>query len=309
MSGLDRRRFLAIAAAAAGVSLAGRADVPVARWRGTALGAPASMTLAGLSPDEAAPVFAGMVAEIARLEDVFSLYRPQSALCRLNREGRLAAPPPEMVELLGLSGAVHAATDGAFDPTVQPLWRLHAEAAERGLPPSADLAEARASTGWRHVRHDGQEVAFARRGMALTLNGIAQGYIADRIAARLSSAGLRDVLVDMGEIVASGARPDGTPWRAGIVEPSGAVIQRIAMTDRALATSAPRATVLDHAGRVGHIIDPRSGKLDGRWRLVSVSAARAAVADALSTAFCLMPRAEIELALRGFPDATVETLS
>jgi thiamine biosynthesis lipoprotein len=117
------------------------------------------------------------------------------------------------------------------------------------------------------------------------------------------------VLVDMGEIHAVGARADGTPWRAGIATPKGGIrSDAVMLVDRALATSAPYGTVLDRAGHIGHIVDPRTGRPGGLWRQVSVSAPRAALADGLSTAFCLIPRDLMERAVAAYPGAQVEAL-
>ena len=65
-------------------------------------------------------------AELRRLEAIFTLYRAESELSRLNRDGYLLAPSPEMLAALDLAGRVHVATGGRFDPTVQPLWRAYA---------------------------------------------------------------------------------------------------------------------------------------------------------------------------------------
>ncbi|MEO3427410.1 FAD:protein FMN transferase [Pelagibius sp. CAU 1746] len=306
---LSRRRFLAISAAAAALPAAARAARPVARWRGAALGAQASMTLVGVHDAEAGQVFGAVQEEIERMEGLFSLYRPDSLLTRLNAEGRLTAPPEEFLELLELSGRLQRATGGAFDPTIQPLWLLHATAAaENRRPAAGDLAQARARCGWQHLEISPGALRFTRPGMALTFNGIAQGYVADRVAALLRSFGLRDVLVDMGEIAARGRRPDGSPWRAGISLPGGRIVREVRLSERCLATSAPLGTFLDPAGRIGHILDPRSGEPGGRWRLVAVSAERAALADGLSTACCLLSREAIAAALAAQPGSSLEAL-
>ncbi|MET4101582.1 thiamine biosynthesis lipoprotein [Roseovarius sp. MBR-78] len=293
---LTRRRFLSISAAALSVPAAAQAGES-ARWQGVALGAPASMVLAGVTPPAARPVFAALEAEVLRLERIFSLYRDDSALARLNAQGHLDAPPPEMLDLLSLAGAIHDATGGAFDPTVQPLWRARAT--------GGDEAAARGLIGWQGVRFDAQTVTLARPGMALTLNGIAQGYITDRIADLLRSRGFGDVLVDMGEVVARGRRGDGAAWQAGIAAPDGALVGRVTLRDRALATSAPMGTRL--VGGRGHIIDPVGGQ--ARRTLVSVSAPRAAVADGLSTALCLVDDVTAERAVARFAGARIEALA
>lgn len=304
-----RRRFLTIAAgigAAAAVG-AGRAEAPLKRWRGTALGARATIALAHPGAER---LIAAARAEIDRLEDVFSLHRAQSALSRLNRDGALAAPPMELVALLALARRVSAATGGAFDPTVQPLWRLHAGNAAAGTPvPVREIAAVRALTGAEGIVIDPARIALARPGMALTLNGIAQGYIADRVAALLAGEGLQGALVETGEIRALGTRPDGSAWRVGLADGAGGVAGRIGLVDRAVATSAPGGTVLDAAGRIGHILDPRTGRPGGRWTSVSVTAPSAAVADGLSTAFCLMAREEMSRALARFPEARLASLA
>ena len=306
---LTRRRFLAVSAAAMTLPYGANAKPAVARWRGIALGANASMTLVGLEDAAAREIFTAVEAEIARLEAIFSLHRGDSALSRLNQSGKLRAPPPELLELIALSGALHRATNGAFDPTIQPLWQLHARRAAEGLRPRHDeIAEAQRRSGWRYLRSDTRSLSFDRPGMALTFNGIAQGYIADRVAALLRARGLTDVLIDMGEIAALGRRPDGAAWRAGIALPEGGVVREVTLGERALATSAPHGTLLDRAGEVGHILDPRSGRPAGRWQLVSVAAGRAALADGLSTAFCLMDEEAIATILAAYPDATLEAL-
>ncbi|MEM7498940.1 MAG: FAD:protein FMN transferase [Pseudomonadota bacterium] len=160
-----------------------------------------------------------------------------------------------------------------------------------------------------HVRLETDEIGAARPGMAFTLNGIAQGYIADRIAQLLTEAGLMDHRVDMGEIVATGRRPEGRAWQAGVGGMSGQVMRRVALSGRALATSAPQGTLIDPVGGLGHIIDPSVGRPGGgRWSTVSVSAPIAAFADGLSTAFCLMPPDAISRALAAYLQARLELL-
>ena len=106
----SRRRFIHIAGAAAGLLLMGLGDSrrPAAaspllhRWQGIALGADASLQLYHPDAAEAARLIADSLAEVRRLERIFSLYDQGSTLCRLNRAGELADPPQELVELLGV---------------------------------------------------------------------------------------------------------------------------------------------------------------------------------------------------------------
>ncbi len=292
---MKRRRVLSILAGVAALPVIGaRAAPDVYNWRGMALGAQARIIL---DHPQAETLVAGAVSEIRRLENFFSLYLANSELSRLNREGVLSAPSFEMVELLSLCAALNSRTAGAFDPSVQALWSLYALAWSEGHPPSvARIDEARALTGWEKVQFSPTGVSFEKAGVMLTLNGIAQGFIADKIAAYFRRKGVTNVLINTGEIAAIGTAPDGGAWTVNF---GGNRNDSALLSNAAIATSAPLGTVLDEEGRVGHIIDPRTGRMGGRWREVSVVSDLAAVADGLSTGFSLMSRADIELAKGG----------
>ncbi|MFQ8433597.1 FAD:protein FMN transferase [Amaricoccus sp. W119] len=282
---LTRRRALGLVAAAAGLPLvlrATRATAEVVTWHGRALGAPATLVLHHDDRPAAERLVAACVAELDRLEGILSLYRADSALSELNRVGALAVPPPELVAILRDCQTFHALTAGAFDPTVQPLWHLYARHFQSGGgpegPPVATIAAARGLVGLDAVRVGAARVAFGRPGMALTLNGIAQGWITDRVVDRLRAAGVTSTLVDMGEI-----RGLGGPWEVGVAG-SPAMLE---LTDRAVATSAPAGFAFDAPGRFTHLIDPRTGATPAPFSRVTVTAATAAEADALSTALAL----------------------
>jgi len=288
----DRRRFLAVSAvAAAGLAGTARAALPLVVWRGQALGAMASIRLAHPDRMAAERLIGECVAEIARLEAIFSLYRADSAVCRLNAEGALAAPPLELVELLGRCAAFSERTGGAFDVTVQPLFRAYAEHFARpdADPAGPPIEDALALVGWRGVEIGPERVAFPRSGMGITLNGVAQGYITDRVAELLRARGMTDVLVDLGELRALGRHPEGRPWRAGLpgraetfdlVEEAGAA---------ALAVSSGAGSPFEPTGRLNHLLNPATGRCAAPERLVAVLARDATTADAVATALAVVP--------------------
>lgn len=298
---LTRRRLITISAAFALLPAVTRAAPQGLKlWTGHALGARASIRI---DHPDAEAVVARVLAEINRLEGILSLYRTDSALERLNRQGFLTEPPFELLECLSIASAVNNASGGRFDPTVQPLWAVWAKAAARGGQPDAEaIAAAKALVGWDKVELDSARVDL-RPGMALTLNGIGQGYVADRVAALLEAEGLSDILIDTGEFRALGGNPSGADWSVRL-EAGGSV----GLRQRALATSSPLGTTFDAAGRHGHILDPASGApASPIWRTVSISAPTAAVADALSTTACLLEDVDqVELLVELFPGARLE---
>lgn len=287
---LNRRRFLALSACVLATPALAHTRH---RWQGTALGADVALTVQGGTAAEARAFFAESARALREIERRFSLFAG-SDLRRLNALGRLAHPSPDMLAVLRLAGRVHDATGGVFDPTVQPLWQA------RRL--GRDESAAAALVGWGDVRVDPAEIRLARPGMAVTLNGIAQGFAADRLAEIAARHRLTQVLIDAGEVRAMGA----APWDARVQAPDGRVVRGLALRDRALATSAAYATRIGPLGDRSHIVGP-AGETP-RWTLVSISADSAMLADALSTAAVLMTRPAIDTALAAFPDARIEAL-
>jgi thiamine biosynthesis lipoprotein len=308
---LSRRRLLALLAGSAATALPGpaaREETPFVRWHGHAFGAEVSLTIRDPDVVRSEAALRDCLAEIARLEDVLSLYRPDSALARLNARGALDAPPIELVEVLTAAGRMSANSDGAFDVTVQPLWSVYVRAQRDPRGFEERLQEARARIGWQRLRIAPDRVAFAAPGMAATLNGIAQGYAADRIAARLRARGFTHVLADLGEYRALGGRTPDEAWRIGIERPdSDDLAATLALSDAALATSSPSGFRFDTKDERHHLFDPRTGRSATSWAQVSVIAADATTADALSTAIAVAPMdaAESLLAAGGGREAVL----
>ena len=295
---VSRRRFIAITAGFALTSGQVNAAQATADWQGAALGARVHLRLVGLDQDHAEHLIDVTKNELLRLERLFNLYDPGSALSQLNASGELPAPPPEFLELLGQVGSIHRATEGLFDPTVQPLWSTYAAA--NGMPAQDAITAAQGKIGWSKVRIAAEKVSFEQEGMQLTLNGIAQGYITDKITALLRSNGVTDAVVDMGEVSAMGRGPDLAPWRIGLAEKSDQpAAQNIRLSNKCVATSAPMGMTI--AGQASHILDPRTGKPAPQyWSRVSVIHPSAAIADGLSTAATLMQADQMRGCIKGF---------
>ena len=122
------------------------------------------------------------LAEVRRLEGIFSLYLADSAVSRLNRAGVLRAPPFELLEVLDAARTLTRLSHGAFDVRVQPLWAAHASRRWDELEPAVA-----ALTG--DITATATQIRSERPDMALTFNGIAQGYITDRETGLLADDG------------------------------------------------------------------------------------------------------------------------
>jgi len=298
---LDRRRFITISAAAIGLGAGGTAlaagsTAKPVRWQGTALGAKASLILFHSDKQKAEQIINACVAEIDRLESIFSLYRDNSAILRLNKSGALKQPPPELVEALADCRRISEITGGAFDVSVQPLWQLFARhfskpKADPAGPSGKDIARVKNLVDYQAIHVERNLVSFSRPGMAITLNGFAQGFITDRIAQLLRGEGLDNVLVDMGETRALGGHPDGRPWRVGIRAPGSdnQTLRTLPLDNQAMATSGAYGLRFAGSDQLHHLFDPGTGTSSQRYASVTVMAPSAATADALSTALSSMP--------------------
>lgn len=294
----SRRRALTIIAATAATPLCiGRANAERFEWRGIALGADARLVLDGHDQKLAERAVAQCRAEVARLEAIFSLHRPDSEICRVNRDGALDEPSLDMLALLQMCRAINLATEGLFDPTVQPLWVYYANLASTTVADErqrqAELASLLSRVGMQGVDISQHRISL-REGAAITLNGIAQGYITDRVAEILRRMGWTRVLVDMGEVAVPGDEPFDIEVReTGL---------RLPLASAALATSSD-GMVFPALPAVGHILSPSRGTTPRNWRAVTVRHRSATTADALSTALFLAEPGQFERILRRFGGA------
>ncbi len=312
---MQRRRFIKIlATSAAGLNVARLAcahhSLEAVQWQGYTLGAEGSFTLYTENKAAAQAVLQRCFAEIQRLERLFSLYDHHSELSQLNRTGQLLNPTADWLPLLEAINHAHTATNGLFDPTIQPVWKAydaHFKTNPASVAPELAVRSALTHTGWQHVSYDPQHIHFQRQGMQLTLNGIAQGAITDRVTELLTDAGYQHVLVELGETRAIGPHPEHRPWNIGIKDASQPTQLKevVELDNQALATSGGYGSPFSKDGHYHHLIHPQTGLPQTRWRSLSVIAPTATEADALSTGLSFASAETIAQMLQKRPDLQV----
>jgi thiamine biosynthesis lipoprotein len=241
---------------------------------------------------------------LALVESLMSIYRADSQVSRLNRDGVLDDPHPDLVQVLQYAQQLSQRSGGAFDVTVQPLWELYRTAQQQGRLPQPEQVQAAVQlVDYRQLEVSSQRVRLGRRGMAITLNGIAQGFAADCAMQALRDHGVCAALVDTGEIGTLGRKTDSQPWTVGIQHPRqhDAYLALAQLDGRCLATSGDYATPLSDDLRHHHLFDPRTGYSPTEFASVSVAAATAMEADALSTAVFVLGSAAGMQLLRQTP--------
>ena len=188
-------------------------------------------------------------------------------------------------------------TDGAFDPTVLPLFRLWGmDSPSPAVPDEQEIDEVLELIGYESVQIDRERrtVYLPEPGMALDLGGIAKGYAVNESARVMREMGVNHAILDYGgDIVTIGTRPDGSPWRIGIQHPAGRRGQFLgvlaSVNESVVSSGDYERFFIENGVRYHHIFDPDTGMpSDAGLTSVTVVGADATTTDALSTAIFVM---------------------
>ena len=296
-SHIPRREFLALLAGAPLTFVSCRppkppppaADAPGDYfWSGIGFGIDMSMEVFGVTAAAGEQLGAGCEQEIRSLEQAFSLYQENSELSILNRERILPRPSPVFRKLLDLATTLQARTLGFYQPAVHGAWLwLQQRGSTTGLDQDPAWREQCAACDLKFVEIQPEgSIRLTHPLTCLSMNAIAQGFLADQVATRLRSAGVISALLQLGETYAIGRHPNGRLWNLAVsgtpADGETGIVGEIQFSDAGLAVSAQDTTRL--------LIDPVAGTA-GRAASVAavVSTEGAAVADAFATAFAVAP--------------------
>jgi len=226
------------------------------------------------------------LAEVQRLSDLLSIYRPESVWSEINRlagQGPVVVSP-EVFELIAACLRYSRQSEGAFDITVGPLMKAWGFFKGNGrLPSREEVAEALARVGYRHLRLDktNRTVRFDLAGMEINPGGIGKGYAVDRMVEILRQKGIERALVmaSSSSIYGLGAPPDEPRgWRIDIRHPQRPrehSVTEVFLKDRSLSSSGSYAQRFVANGRTfSHLMDPRTGYPAPGLLLVSATAPR-----------------------------------
>ncbi len=230
-----------------------------------------------------------MVSAVEATERDLSTWQETSLLSQLNRQP-VDQPWHAPVWLCGLVEELESwseSTGGAFDPAIGSLvdvWGLRSQARR---PARATLELARASVGLQHVDVGTDPCAITRRAeVSLDAGAFGKGVALDRVAAFDESG-----LIDLGGQVAVFGSPPPGGWSVSVAHPEHrdqtATVLRVTRGSIAVSGGSERDQSVA-GGRVGHIVDPRTGEPVSRRLSVAVWHERALAADVLSTALYVM---------------------
>jgi FAD:protein FMN transferase len=281
-----RHAVLGFMALGGGVALSGRAAVTATR-PGTAFGTTVHLTITARSSADAELAIDLGFQEIRAVEKAFNIFDAKSEISILNANGYLHHPSRLMLDVIQHSSEIFRQTNGAFDPTVQPLWSVWQRAVRNAsLPDHVQIMRASANVSWSNLIVEDNLLRLKDKGSALTFNGIAQGYAADRVITAIQHLALSAV-VDTGEVGLSSG--DKIP-KLAIQHPRNpdGVAGYVTAQSGFVATSGDYATTFTPDFLHHHIFDPSLGASPRELSAVTVLAPTGALADGLATAFMVM---------------------
>lgn len=231
--------------------------------------------------------FENTVAEVRRIENLWSRYRPDSIVTHINESAgrKPVVVDEETAGLLDYAAAAWRESDGLFDITSGVFRRVWNFSSQR-LPSKDAVSACLPLVGWDKVVWRRPEIYLTLPGMEIDFGGLGKEYAADR-AARLLLERERIALINLGgDIVASAPRPGDEPWQIGIRDPAVARLAgQLPLYSGALATSGDYERCIEADGRrYGHILSPRNGwPVAGGPASVSVIAENCLLAGTLAT--------------------------
>ena len=249
---------------------------------------------------------------LSKIDNTLSGYNSNSILSRFNA-GEQVEAGDMFIDIYQRSYGFYVETDGALDVASAPLFDIWGFGFKNGkMPSDAQVKEVMRNSGMKRlhvdmrkcVGDDGRlgamemlkEESMARP--ALNYNAVAQGYSCDVVADYLYSLGVKDMMVDIGEIFCDGRNPSGRPWTIGIDRPVdgnnqvGADIHgifRIPEGPCGVVTSGNyRKFYVKDGRKYAHTIDPRTGyPVEHNLLSATIVAPDATMADAYAT-YCMV---------------------
>ena len=263
-------------------------------YKSTAMGTNVSVWFWTDREADAARAADAMFKEIKRLDREMTTWLPDSEISQINSNSGIkpVKVSDETIAVIERAIDVSRRSDGVFDITVQAfhgLWKFD-EDMDGSLPDQAEVKKRLALVGWKDIIVDekAKTVFLRRKGMAVTLGGIAKGYAVDKCVAILRGAGFTDFMVQAGGDMYVAGSKGPEPWMVGIRDPRSPndnpdMFARAPIRDHSFSTSGDyeRGFVKDGV-RYHHILDPHTGQPAHASRSVTIRAKDAFTADAWS---------------------------
>jgi FAD:protein FMN transferase len=259
------------------------------RWEFKAMGTPCDIQLFAHSEAQARHAADAVIADVQRLESLYSRYKTDSFLSEINRmaaNGEAIAVDEETASLLDYAVTCYEQSDGLFDITsgiLRRAWKFDQDQ----LPEQSLIDKLLDKVGWHKVIWKRPVLTFSVPGMEIDFGGVVKEYAVDRAASLCYGLGIKHGVINLGgDIKVIGPRDDGSPWRVGIRHPSSkdVLLDTLLLYEGALASSGDyERCILVNGVRYGHVLNPKTGWPARHLAAVSVVGEFCVVAGSAST--------------------------
>jgi FAD:protein FMN transferase len=254
-----------------------------------AMGTPCDIQLFARTETEAKHAADAAIADVQRLEALYSRYKADSFLSEINRAadaGESIAVDDETACLLDYAVTCYEQSDGLFDITsglLRRAWKFD----QNKLPEQSLINALLEHVGWHKVTWQRPTLSFSVAGMEIDFGGIVKEYAVDRAASLCYAQGIKHGVINLGgDIKVIGPHDDGSPWRVGIRHPRDheGLLDTISLYQGALASSGDyERCIMVNGVRYGHVLNPKTGWPVRHLAAVSVVGDFCVVAGSAST--------------------------
>lgn len=277
----------------------------------TLMGSVFNFTLVDKDSATAAQHFRESIAEIDRIENLISEWRPETQISKVNQNAGIkpVKVDREVFELTKRAISYSNMTDGAFDISIAALdkiWKF--DGSMDTLPNEEAMKKSIANVGYQNIILDSVNctIFLAKKGMKIGFGSIGKGYAADRGKQLLLATGVIGGIVNAsGDLATWGKQPNGKPWVVGITNPfkRNRIYKKIRLKDNAVVTSGSYEKFAEIDGvRYSHIINPKTGLPAVGLISVTVVGLNAEFANALSTSIMVLGKKEGLKLLKKYPE-------
>ena len=254
------------------------------------------VTITVVHPDVSEGISAVRAAfdEVHRIHDLMNVHKQSSEVGVLNREGYYEGVSDDTRHVIQRANSFSERMEGAFDITVLPVLELWEENFSKSkIPTDSEISQRLELVSYRNILIEDKNISFRKRGMGITLAGVAKGYAVDKAIEALSRGNIRHALVNAGgDIRVIGGKDENIPWRIAIRDPRNKtrIVTAVELYDQAIATSGT------YRRSFSDIINPKVGRPAQGVLSSTVITEKAMDADMLATCmFILEAEKGIEL--------------
>lgn len=171
-------------------------------------------------------VVAELLAEASRFESLYSRFKDDSMIGKINAVGKIGKEQRvevsvELAEMLRLGKELQGLTEGAFDLNVAGLLEGYGYDARYAFEVKQEMID-RERGAWNVEELNAKTFLWTKGYVSLDLGAFGKGKLIDKLVERLLERGVRHYLVDGGRDFRGTEKSDGSAWRIALEHPFNA---------------------------------------------------------------------------------------